>query len=119
MAIWRRMFQNRSDGNAMPDDLATTYDERWKPFKEGDPVRLRSWRPLRNLARRVRRAARNNGWILHRAMPEKRDVEDGMVFPTYTLEAIADNDVWVHIVCDPDIQENVIYAYGPALGEIE
>lgn len=48
--------------------------------------------------------------------PYQPDVDDGMTFPSYYAHAKRLGDsVYVVIVLDPDCEENVIYAYGPAL----
>lgn len=108
------LFQDRNTGKALPDNMATTQYELWKPYR-GDFVQRSAWRPLRNLIRRVRARCLGGGLNLTAFRPVESQVKDGCSFPDYFACDKWTHEKYVVIVIDPDVNEPVIYAYGSAL----
>lgn len=115
----RILIQDLNTGRALPSDLPLTHSPRWKAYVDRDGGRTSTrWKPLANLIRRVRRDCERRGILLSKFRQVESHVREGHCFPDYFAEALRasnDNKEFVVIVCDPDVVENVLYAYGSAL----
>jgi hypothetical protein len=97
--------------------VETTYFPLWHAYR-GDGFRgLSTWLPFRRLVRRVRRHCAHKGIVLTPFRPVASQIADGCAFPDYFATAVRNPNLYVTIVCDPDVEEPVIYAYGPAIDE--
>ena len=122
MSCTTTIFQDAKTGLALPDNLDITYNQRWSPFRQPSDQPgmsacglLAHWKPGVNLARRVHKRAKKNGYRLVRFRALREDIRDGWVFPTYVSHDINDESKYAVIVLDPDCEERVIYAYGNVL----
>lgn len=118
----RYIFQSSDTGRALPDNMPLTRCPTWRPYtveRIGSDTpsyhmagrTCARWKPLGNLIRRIRRIAGGLGDF----RPLKQDIADGLFFPTFVAVHCRDANLWVAIVCDPDCEERVIYAYGTAI----
>ncbi len=107
----RVMMQDRETGKARPDNDATVPSDECVPiFREGYNA-LTYWRPFRNLKKRVRNAAQNNGHLLTNIRSAERD--SFVTFPIFYAHSIRNPAYWVMIITGGS--NEVVYAYGPAI----